>query len=182
MPYGVQEHVCKDTTESARCLTDGNNYLWASRDYDGESTILTRYGCSNVPSKILDAICGAFDVEIVTEYQPQFWGFDSQEEWDAAWEKIAARRRDEFYDDVMHYVRGEDHTLQVGTNGMVQAEIAKQLIVDHPELALPESKDRLLDAVESDFDRDHAVRLTLPREDINRVLMLSTHEDDLPKA
>jgi hypothetical protein len=72
------------------------------------------------------------------------------EEWQ---EKITAEHRDEFYEQVMRYVRGEDHDLSPGTIGMIQADIAKGLIVDHPDLALPESKERLLQAIESAYNQ-----------------------------
>ena len=38
----------------------------------------------NNPVFILSAVCQAFDTHIFSEYEPKFWGFDTQEEWDEA--------------------------------------------------------------------------------------------------
>jgi hypothetical protein len=34
------------------------------------------------PIKILSAIAEVFASEIFDEYQPEYWGFETQEEWD----------------------------------------------------------------------------------------------------
>jgi hypothetical protein len=49
-----------------------------------------------IAAKILQAICEAFDADIFSEYEPQFWGFDTQEEWDAWQRAIAKEHEDEF--------------------------------------------------------------------------------------
>jgi hypothetical protein len=86
--FGVREHIMPDTTtEGKRLLTDGRNYLWVSID-DGVVSYLTRYASTGAPGKILNALTAAFDTDIVSECEPQFWGFDTQDEWDAWQEKI----------------------------------------------------------------------------------------------
>jgi hypothetical protein len=87
MAFGVREQMSENTTEASKCLTDGRNYIWFYIDDDGAVSCLSRYG-GNVPSKILQAIATIFDTDIFSEYEPQFWGFDSQEEWDAAMEQM----------------------------------------------------------------------------------------------
>ena len=101
---------------------------------------------------------------------------------DGVTEKMAAEDRDSFYEQVMHYVRGEDHDLTPGTNGMTWANIAKALIADDAELALPENKDRLPQAIDAVYNRDHAVKVTMSPQDLAVARMCATHEDDLPKA
>ena len=82
--FGVREHVKPEaTTEKSRLLTDGRNYLWVYIDDDGFVDCLTRYAPNGAPGKILNALANVFDTDIVSEYEPQFWGFDTQEEWDA---------------------------------------------------------------------------------------------------
>jgi hypothetical protein len=85
-----------DLTEgSSRCLTDGHNYVWVDGNESGFVDMITRYGLNN-PTKILQAIAEAFDTDIFSEHEPQFWGFHTQEEWDAAWGAPTKEQQDEF--------------------------------------------------------------------------------------
>jgi hypothetical protein len=61
-----------------------------SIDDDGFVSGLTRYAPNGDPGKILNALANVFDTDIVSEYEPQYWGFDTQEEWDAAMERFTA--------------------------------------------------------------------------------------------
>ena len=84
--FDVYEHVKRG------CLTDGWNYLWVNIGDDGFVTCFTRWAPDGNPSKILDAVSVVFDTYIVSEYEPQYWGFDTQAEWDA-WTKRATEDR-----------------------------------------------------------------------------------------
>jgi hypothetical protein len=64
-------------------LTDGRNYLWVYIDDDGFVSF-TRYAPNGNPGKILSAVDEAFETYIASEYEPQYWGFDTEEEWEAA--------------------------------------------------------------------------------------------------
>jgi len=98
----------------------------------------------NAPQRILQAICDEFDVDIVSEYEPQFWGFKTQEEWDA-WERARATKAEEdFYNEVVKFVRGEAHDIKPGTIGMIQAEIAKRLIAESPDLLAEDKRPDLM--------------------------------------
>ena len=134
-PFQVQEAVHAETTPHRRYLTDGNYFLCVRRGDDGTVAGMTRYG-GNLPGKILRVIRDLFKVEIVYEQEPEYWGFATQREWDAAMERVAAEGREEFYENVMHYVRGEAHNLKPDTNGLTWASTAKALIADDPNLAL----------------------------------------------
>src|SRR5262245_2563674 len=82
--FGIREHVKPEaTTETSRLLTDGRNYLWVYIDDDGFVDCLKRPTFDWAPRKILKALANVFDTDIVSEHEPQFWGFASQEEWDA---------------------------------------------------------------------------------------------------
>jgi len=179
--FGVQEHVSSDTSERNRCLTDARNYLWVYLTEDGFVGCLSRYG-ANAPGKILAAINEAFETDVFSEYEPQYWGFDTQEEWDAAEKKLADQHRDRFYADLCAYIRGEPNDIRPGTIGEIKAKIAKTLVESQAALLQPENKDRLLSEMEAIYDRDHAVIITLGPEEIALAEMLATHEDDLPKA
>jgi hypothetical protein len=101
--FGVREHVKPDaTTEKSRLLTDGRNYLWVYIGDDGFVGCLTRYYPNGAPGKILSVLAEVFDTDIVSEYEPRFWGFDSQEEWDADTEQWARESRDRFYLKIIH--------------------------------------------------------------------------------
>ena len=178
---GVHEHHSKETTANQKCLTDGRNFLWIDGDEKGLVSLLSRYGM-NAPQRILQAICDEFDVDIVSEYEPQFLGFKTQEEWDA-WERAMATKADEdFYNEVVKFVRGEAHDIKPGTNGMVLAEIAKRLIAESPDLLAEDKRPDLIKAVNLVYERDHAVVVTLTDEDLAVAGMAATHEDDLPQA
>ena len=148
----------------------------------GSSESLKRYGF-NAPGKILGAISEAFETDIFSEYEPQYWAFNSQEEWEAAWKRMDDQHSDQkLYADVCAYVRGEPSDIRPGTIGETKTKIAKSLVETDASLLQPESRDRLLAEMDTIYDRDHAVIITLGPEDIALAKMLVTHEDDLPQA
>ncbi len=177
--YGVREHTGSMTSDKHRCLTDGRNYVWAYDDGTGLLGGVTRYG-PNCPLKILEAIAEEFDARIFDEHQPEYWGFDSQEEMDATHEEIARRHRQEFYEDLLKYVRGEPNGIRAGTIGEIQADIAKDLIAQEPTLV--ENKEKLIEAVEHVYEERHVTKVTLSKEDIAFVKMCTTLDEDLPQA
>ena len=101
----VREIVPPKPVEGIRVLTDGNNFLQVYVDDAGLVGCISRYG-RNAPSKILNAVADAFDVRIVGEYEPQFWGFDTQEEWDAAQTEWAREEDERFLIEVLKYCKG----------------------------------------------------------------------------
>ena len=150
--FGVREHVNSETSEDHRILTDGNNYLHVYMADDGFVQSLTRYA-GNEARKVLEAIIETFDTQIFSEHEPQYWGFETQQEWDAAWEEMADQQHNEFYVDVCAYVRGEPNKICPGTDGETQAKIAKALVEKAPSLLQPENKDKLLDLIEDQVRR-----------------------------
>jgi hypothetical protein len=186
--FGVYEHIAerrKDTARlidcGSRCLTDGNNYLWVLIDTEGDVYGFIRYGL-NAAGKILEAIARAFATDIVSEYEPQYWGFKTHEEWDAWRDKLAKEADEEFYAELLKYLHGEPNDIRPGTIGMTEAEIAKKLTEKDPALLLPENKDKLLIEVRSFYERDHTVRVKLSPQDIAFADMIAMHEDDLSRA
>jgi hypothetical protein len=180
--FAVRQHLNDETSAKRKCLTDGNNFLWTYVDDEGFVTCLTRYFPNGAPGKILAAISEAFGTDIFSEYQPQFWGFDTQEEWDA-WQAAAAKEsEDRFYAELVKYVSGEPNDINPGTIGEIKAKIAKTLVYEEPGLVAPDRRSELMQRIESVYDRDHAVRITLSDEDIALAQRLATHEDDLPQA
>src|SRR4051794_16904883 len=86
--FAIQEHIKPDESKSTwRCLTDGRNFVWVHID-NGMVTTFNRYG-GNDATKILAAVAEVFQTEILSECQPEYWGFDTEEEWDLAMETMA---------------------------------------------------------------------------------------------
>jgi hypothetical protein len=179
---GIREQITADSNEKNRCLTDGRNYMWIEINDEGTVTDLARYFPGGAPGKILRAVAQVFDTDIVSEYQPQYWGFDTQGEWDAFRDKIAKEHDDQFYADVLKFLRGEPHGIRPGTNGMTMAKIAKALVEKDPSLLSAENKEKLLAKIEEVFDREHVVRVELTPENIATAELIATHEDDLPQG
>ena|SRR5258705_12718453 len=91
--FGVREHVDRgQTSATQRCLTDGHNYLWLYLDDDGCIKSMTRWAGNNV-TDILNLIADVCDTSIWSEHEPQYWGFETQEEWDVAWEEWESNSR-----------------------------------------------------------------------------------------
>jgi hypothetical protein len=137
---------------------------------------------SHTLSKILCAIADAFDTELVSEYAPQFWGFDTQEELDAWQEKMDNESVERSHNEILKYLQGELNDITPGTIGIIQAEIAKKLVEGDPSLLLPENKDKFRAAIEVTYDRDHADFVELSPQNLAAAKMIATHEDDLPRA
>jgi hypothetical protein len=93
--FGVREQLTDRTTETEKYLTDGRNYLLVHIDDAGLVSNIRRGG-RNAPSKILNAIADAFDTDIVSEYDGRYWGFATQEEWDAWQDALHKKEQEEF--------------------------------------------------------------------------------------
>jgi hypothetical protein len=180
--FGIREHQPEESSKTTRLLTDGRNYLLVDCGEDGLVTGFTRRAWCNAPQQILEAISNEFNVQIVSEYEPEFWGYETQAELDAAMDLMAKESERKFYEQVEKFIRGETHDINPGTVGMIQAEIAKDLVARNPELLFADNRKHLIQAVEAIYDRDHAIKVTLTDEDMALVRMIATHEDDLPRA
>ena len=68
---GVREHHNKNNRyEGSRCLTDGCNFLWVFPNDEGLVREFTRWFPNGNPERILRAISDEFDVDIVSEHEP----------------------------------------------------------------------------------------------------------------
>jgi hypothetical protein len=157
--FNVREHFHPtETTKNERCLIDGrNNYLWVHLDDDGFVSSFTRWMPNGDPSEILDAISVALDTGIASEYEPQYWGFDTMEEWDGAEKKLSIelkKAEKKFHRELLKYLRGERNNIKPGTVEMDKAEIAKKLVEKDPPLLLPINYDRLRREINLVYDRE----------------------------
>jgi hypothetical protein len=121
------------------------------------------------PENILNAVAAVFDTDIVSEYEPQFWGFETKDEWDAAWEEMAREDEEKFHIELLKYARGEPNDIGPGTVGMLKAEIAKRLVEKDSSLLLPINRDQLRIEIQLIYDREHTVTVTLSPRDIASV-------------
>jgi hypothetical protein len=154
--FGIREHVNTNTSSTRRCLTDNRNYLWVHIKDDAEISSITRHA-GNTSSKILSAIAETFDVEIVSEHDPRFWGFETQEEWDAAMKAFSREAEEGFYGELANYVKGLANDIQPDTVGMVKAKIAERLVEQDPSMLAPEKKSNFMEAIEIAYESEHAV-------------------------
>ena len=179
--YGVKEKVVEGKTAADfRSLVDGHSYVWVYGDE--VVSVITRYGLSNNPYKIISAIAEAFETDIFSERQPQYWGYETEEEWEKAWHKIHEEDQAKFYVKIIKYVTGQPNDIKPGTVGMTKANIAKELIAENPNLASPLCMEKLMEAIDRIYMDNHATVITLSDQDIAMAQMMATHEDDLSRA
>lgn len=151
--FGIREHFSDATNDRERLLTDGWNYLWLYLDDAGFVAGFTRYLPNGAPNKILDAVAEAFDTEIASEHEPQYWGFNTHEEWDAWEHQINEVYENWSHIEIMKFVRGAPSDIRPGTISMLKAEIAKKLVENDPSLAT--NKDQLHCEIELIYQRNH---------------------------
>jgi hypothetical protein len=160
--FDVYEHAKPDMTAiTRRCLTDGCNYLWAHIGDDGFLTSFTRYAPNGDPSKILNAVGEVFDTYIASEHEPQYWGFETQAEWEVSWTKESKRLSREFRKaerkfeiELSKCLREQPNGIEPGTVEETKAKIAKNLVEDDPTLLLEVNRARLRSEIKSIYDRE----------------------------
>lgn len=177
--YGIKEHLMAEASERERYFVGRDGFLEVSREQNGTCTF-TRRGC--IPWSIYDAIAEEFEVEIVTEHDHRFWGFATETEWNDWNETLRKEHEEEFYTEIIKYIRDEPNGLEPGTVGMQQAEIAKALVEDNQSLATLEKRDVLLEAVRTLYRPDNSFKVTLTEQEQAMVELKVARTDDLPKA
>jgi hypothetical protein len=173
--YGIKEEIVANPTEGTRYLAGCDGFLQVYREEKGTCTF-TRRGCA--PWAIFDALTEEFGIELVSEQDYRYYGFATEEEWNNWHEQLNKKAEDEFYDNILKYLRGEPNGVLPGTI----AKIAKTLVEIDPGLVAPEKRDVLLEAVRAVYDRDHTVTITLTEQDLAAADMMAARTDDLPKA
>ena len=162
--FEIREHVASGTSER-RCLTDETNYRLSVYDRGRVRRLFRIVWTQRSPQDPRRDQRSVRDRRL-SEHEPRYWGFDTQEELDAAWKRIDDQARDQFYTDVRAYIGGEPNDIKPGTIGETRAKIAKTLIRAIAALLQSENKDRLLAEMDAIYRRDHTVADTLGAEDI----------------
>lgn len=180
--YGIFETDGTDWKKGEmQGLFDGRNYLIIYGNEDGSVGCMTRRG-NNAPDRILVAIEEVFNTEIYSEYQPQFWGYETEEDWEAARNWRAEESEARLYTDIINYLNGEPHNIGVGTNGEACAEIAKDLVTKDPQLLDGKNQKKLMDLVNDAWINDILVCIKLTDDDLALAKLAATHDQDLPQA
>ena len=141
--FDVHETFVAEAKPEWRCLTDGNSVLWV--EGDEEIDCLLGFGMFNATEKILTAIEEAFDAQIFSEHQPQFWGNETENEWRCDRRKTAEEIQAKLNILIMRYVRGESLNIEPYSSFMPVVNIAKDLIIEKPDLASPDREAELLE-------------------------------------
>jgi hypothetical protein len=173
--FGVREEVRSGETadrfpsymkvKEVRYLTDGCNSMEVVVYENGVPDLRVRNLWCAPEKEIFHAIAEAFDTDIVTEHQPEFWGFDTQEEWDAYENRIHEEYEQQFHAELLKHLRGEPADIRSGTIGMKKAEIAKSLVEKDPSLMEPKNRDKLMGEIAAIYDRDNTIKVKLTPED-----------------
>ena len=149
---GTIEKTTYQTCSGVRCLTDGSNCIWAFRTDHGNLDFLSRYG-QNSAENILWAIGQIFDTGIVSEHEPQYWGFDTQEDMDRYMEQTSERMEaKKFHPEFINYVLGRPYDTELVC--VEEAVIANDLVAKEPRLSFPENAIELLERVREKRDSE----------------------------
>ncbi len=149
---------------------------------DGTVDRMTARGLANAPSRILAAIAEVFETDIYTEHELQYWGFDTEEEWEAYQDALAEEDQAKTYASIVNYLNGESQDIKTGTIGECWAEIANDLVTNDPLLLDSKNQNKLMGMVDEIYNKEHAVIITLTDEDLALAKLAATHEEDLPQA
>jgi UDP-2,3-diacylglucosamine pyrophosphatase LpxH len=141
--FGVYNACTKDVTRTWGCLHDDRNSLIVHGDELVES--MTGFGLFNATEKILTAITTAFNTEIFSEYNPQVWMYKTEEEWHRDRRKSTERNPVIFYNMVIEHARGETQECTLLRDGLLMVRVAKDLIIENPDLASPEREMELME-------------------------------------
>jgi hypothetical protein len=133
---GITEHQSPYVDNKVeRCLVEGENRLWAEITPAGNVMFL-ECGVGHDPSKILDKLRELSGSDIVSEFEAEYWGLETQEELDDFHKAQTDRYRQELYQDLLRYTLGRPGLFEWKEFDYYKAEIAKHLIAKDPSLAL----------------------------------------------
>ena len=169
--FGVREELRPEGTadryppymkvKEVRYLTDGQNSMEVVVYESGFPDVSVQNLWCAPEREILYAIAEAFDTDIISEHEPEYWGFDTKEEWDAHEKRIHEEHDRQFHAELLKHLRGEPTDIQPGTIGMKKAEIAKSLVEKDPSFMEPANRDKLMGEIYAIYDREHTVKVTL---------------------
>lgn len=158
---GVYERVVEGkSSDRHRSLTDGRNSLWVNGNPDPDICEIEVFGTNN-PDRILDAITQTFAVKFASEFQAEYWGFGTEEEWETS-RKL--QRNDEIYRQLLKHLLGQSSEIGILPSdipllsvNLIKAHIAQSLIIQNPTVLTPERKQDLIKMVQSEVSKLYAI-------------------------
>jgi len=158
--FGIREHP--ESEPEHRLLTNGKWTLSVFPHHDQNHLVgdlVCYYHFPNAPERILDAIAEAFEIDIVSEHQKEFWEFETADELYACEMQRARRDRDYFYAQLIDFFRGEPHGISSVEFGWFMAKMVEHLVLKRPELITPEHKKEIFKAIDKIYERKHIERM-----------------------
>jgi hypothetical protein len=167
--FGVHDISVEGATSEFHCLTDGNNVLWV--EVDDEIYFLLGFGMFNAAENILTAIGEVFDVEIFSEHQHQYWRNETEAECRCGRRKIAEEVQTRLNILIMRYVREGFRFSEPCSSFEPLVNIAKDLIIENPDLASPDLEEELLEKTNKIYSEKYDAK---PRA-IKQELRIAAH-------
>ena len=80
-PYGITEYVDDETSDTARCLTDGFGKVWVYAVKDPKTKCVQLHTYLEAP-EIIMRVKDLFTYEVFDEFSAQYMGFENEDEAD----------------------------------------------------------------------------------------------------
>jgi hypothetical protein len=144
-PHGIQEfEVEGKSSDQFGVLTDGTNRLAVYAD--DVVKIIKRCGTNN-ENRILNAIADEFETDIYSEYSGKFWGYETDEEWEAAEFRKEEYSLKKYYGRMMAILGLWKDSPRKAKITIEDAAIANDLITQTPRLASPDCMHELMEEI-----------------------------------
>jgi hypothetical protein len=147
--YGVYELLDAKSAATSRSLFDGRNKVRIEGGAGSQVTQIAIWG-SNIASNIFEAIREACGVKIVTEHDPEYWGFKTDQEWRTA---LSVERHQHFIVEFQKYFNGQSNQIKaefanfsavmdepLPSMSILKAIIARSILIQDSRLTSPENK------------------------------------------
>jgi hypothetical protein len=97
--YGVREDIRSKTSASVRYLQGKDGFLRAHAVDNGADSMVEMPSFLPVPISVFNALSDEFGT-FQTGYDPRYWGFETEEAWEAA-QVLSKYNINAFYNDVL---------------------------------------------------------------------------------
>jgi hypothetical protein len=161
--FGIREEKTDTSDVQRRCLTDGKNYVWVYGTESGRVGSFSRNG-ANSASHIIGAIEDLFDVTIVSEHHPSFWGFATERAWLKPWENVEESER--FLEDLKTYIATGETQYSPGEIGYMLQRIGRFVISMLPELQAARNREKLEKLLAAVLEEHELVFISETNEEI----------------
>ncbi|NRP27351.1 hypothetical protein XMD420_000954 [Marinobacterium sp. xm-d-420] len=144
--HGIIEFFEEEITTLDRCLTNGIDYIWIHLNKINETSCA--FQVDRIPTDFELQLIELLEANVYSEHEPQFWGFETMEEWHSAMEEEARIEREEFYANLVAFLKFKTHKFKKGTVAMDKVLIAHDLVIEDPTFLVAERKDQFLETID----------------------------------